>query len=151
MTDRNQLTLAIGSDHGGFELKQQLINFLNRTTQHLIIDHGTHSLDSVDYPVIAERVVQSILHQQADFGILVCGTGIGMSLYANRFKTIRAALVYDAVTAQLSREHNNANILCLGGRTLTQSQAETLLTIWLETPFSGNRHLRRIELLDSGV
>ncbi len=137
--------LIIGSDHGGFELKQTLIAHL---IQHGISveDVGCHKPEPVDYPDVATRLVNKV--QQGKRGILVCGTGIGMSMAANKFQGIRAALCHNEFTVQMSREHNNANILCLGGRVLEQDLAMKMLDIWLSIEFLGlteERHKRRVD------
>ena len=138
------MKIAIGSDHGGYELKQQIISKL-KNHDYWINDLGCYSLDSVDYPDFSELVCQSVISGEVDFGILICGTGIGMSLAANRHLEIRAALCHDEYTARMSREHNNANILCLGARVLGVGVAEAIVDTWLATSFGGDRHIRRIE------
>ncbi len=137
------MIVAIGSDHGGFELKQRIIEKFS-ADGHVFSDFGCHSTASVDYPDFAEAVCASVIEGKTDAGILICGTGIGMSMAANKFKKIRAALCHDHFTARMSREHNNANILCLGGRVLGVSVAEDIVHVWLTTPFSGGRHKNRI-------
>lgn len=140
--------LVIGSDHAGFELKQQLAAFL-KEKKYSVINAGTDSLDSCDYPDIAEKLVKTVLQQKENRGILVCGTGIGMSMAANRHRGIRAALCHSVETAKLCREHNNANVLCLGARILTAKNAKSIVKTFLETPFSeAQRHQKRIEKLD---
>ena len=136
--------IAIGSDHGGYEMKKQIISKLEKDG-YQIKDLGCHSLDSVDYPDFARAVCASVTQGEAQYGILICGTGIGMSLAANRHYEIRAALCHDEYTARMSREHNNANILCLGARVLGLGVAEAIVDCWLDTSFAGDRHLRRIE------
>jgi len=137
------MIIAIGSDHGGFELKQFLVTLLS-AAGHDVHDLGCQSDASVDYPDFADKVCDQILSGQADRGILVCGTGIGMSLAANRHSAIRAALCHDEYTARMSREHNDANILCLGDRVLGKGVAEALVDVWLKTEFAGGRHKQRI-------
>ena len=141
------MTIAIGSDHGGLELKEAIKGYLNSRTIDCL-DLGAHTSDSVDYPDFADKVAHAILNGQAHSGILCCGTGIGISIRANRHKGIRAALVYNDVTAEMSKAHNNANIICLGGRTLSPELALTLIGIWLDTPFEGGRHQARLDKLD---
>ncbi len=136
------MKIAIGSDHAGFELKEELKKFL--CTQFDIIDVGTNSTESVDYPDFAKKVCDLILKKDADLGILICGTGIGMSITANKFKGIYAALCYDRNTANLARSHNNANVLCIGGRTTRVEDAKEIVNVFLNTPFDGGRHERRI-------
>jgi ribose 5-phosphate isomerase B len=143
------MRLAIGSDHGGLELKRVIVDFLKTTHPEIsIMDVGTYTTDSVDYPDFGRQVATHILHKEADAGILICGTGIGISMMANRFKGIRAALVHDRFTAEMSKAHNNANILCLGGRTTSVEDAKTFVKIWLDTPFEGGRHQGRLDKLD---
>ena len=134
---------AIGSDHGGLELKQAVCELLkNRGLE--VEDFGTHNSDSVDYPDFGAKVANAVSKGDAERGILICGTGIGMSIIANKFPGIRAALVYDEFTAQMSKEHNNANILVMGGRILNVEQGVKLVEIWLDTEFEGGRHQNRL-------
>jgi ribose 5-phosphate isomerase B len=137
------MNVVIGADHGGFDLKEQLIVLL-RELGHEIIDVGCYSLDSVDYPDIAGKVREKLLAGNGDRGILICGTGIGMSIAVNRSMEIRAALCHDEYTARMSREHNDANVLCLGARVTGQGVAEEIVKVWMETDFGGGRHQRRI-------
>lgn len=140
------MRIALGCDHGGIFLKKEILPFLN-TNGHLINDVGCHSEDSVDYPDFANQVCAEILAGRSDAGILICGTGIGMSMAANRHHRIRAALCHEAFTARMSREHNDANVLCLGGRVLGVSIALDIVRIWVETNFTGGRHQRRVALI----
>ncbi len=142
------MIISAGADHGGFELKDKLVVML-RKEGYEVIDNGTNSPDSVDYPDFAKSVARDILEKKADFGLLVCGSGIGISIAANRFKGIRAALVTNDDYARLSRQHNNANIIALGGRFTSYEDAEKWLKIFLSTPFEGGRHERRIEKIDN--
>lgn len=142
------MIIAIGSDHGGFELKQFLVTLLS-AAGHDVHDLGCHSDASVDYPDFADHVCDQILSGEADRGILVCGTGIGMSLAANRHTAIRAALCHDEYTARMSREHNDANILCLGDRVLGKGVAGALVDVWLKAEFAGGRHRQRIAKFSS--
>ena len=140
--------IAIGSDHGGYKLKNHVISHLeNKGIQ--VIDCGTNSSESVDYPDFAESVVKRIHNNDVESGILICGTGIGISIKANRFQGIRAAVVHNAFTAEMSKAHNNANILCLGERTTEQDDACHFIDVWLKTEFEGGRHQRRLDKLDS--
>ena len=141
--------LYIGSDHGALELKTQLLDFLKENNDISVTDCGTYSTDSVDYPDIADQVVARVLETESNLGILCCGTGIGISIKANRAKGIRAALVYDEFTSQMAKEHNNANILCLGGRTTSFDDAKKYISTWLTTSYEGGRHQRRLDKLDS--
>ena len=141
------MKIAIASDHGGFELKTQLIEYYKK--QGLTLqDMGTYSSDSCDYPDIAEKLCQAILAGTFETGILVCGTGIGISIAANRHKGIRAAVLYSDDVARLAREHNNANVAVFGGRTMTKEEACRRMDIFLQTEFEGGRHQRRIDKLD---
>jgi ribose 5-phosphate isomerase B len=137
------MNVVIGADHGGFELKEQLIALLGESG-HEVTDVGCYSLDSVDYPDIAGKVREKILAGNSDRGILICGTGIGMSIAVNRSVEIRAALCHDEYTARLSREHNNANVLCLGARVTGAGVAEEIVRVWMDTEFEGGRHQRRV-------
>ena len=136
--------IILASDHGGLELKDAIRNYL---TEHSIEvrDLGTMNGDSVDYPDYAEKAARAIAQGEADRGILICGTGIGMSIAANKFPGVRAALVSDEFTARMAKEHNNANIVVMGGRVLDQDRALAMLRIWLDTPFEGGRHQRRLD------
>jgi ribose 5-phosphate isomerase B len=139
---------AIGCDHAGFSLKCDIIN---SCIVNNIKDYGTYSDESCDYPVFAKRVVKSILQDECKFGILICGTGIGMSIAANRFKNIRAAICYDAFTARMAREHNDANILVLGARAMkNKKDLLEIIKIFFSTQFCREeKHLRRINLLNN--
>lgn len=143
-------TIFLGSDHGGLDLKSTLHSYLTNTRPTIhCVDLGTDQPTSVDYPDFAQKVAQSVLKTSESLGILICGTGIGISIAANRFNGIRAALVYDAFTAKMAKAHNNANILCLGGRTTDAETAKTLVDIWIDESFEGDRHMRRLAKLDS--
>jgi len=137
--------IAIGSDHGGFDMKETVAAFL-RDLGHEVEDAGCYSKDSVDYPVIADKVCKLIQDGTCQQGILICGTGIGISIAANRHRDIRAALCHEAYTARMSRQHNNANILCFGGRVLGIEIALDVVGTWVETAFEGGRHQRRIDM-----
>ncbi len=136
----------MGSDHGGFELKQLIVKFLNEIGQD-IDDVGCYDTQSVDYPDLAETVCSKVQSGECERGILICGTGIGMSIAANRYRDIRAALCHESYTARMSREHNNANVLCLGGRVLGQEIALDVAATWVKTEFAGGRHQRRLDKL----
>lgn len=140
--------ILIGSDHGGFNLKKTLINYV-KDLGHEIEDVGTFNNDSCDYPDYAIKVAQGILEEKSDKGILVCGTGIGMAIAANRFKGIRAANCSDTYSARMSVIHNNANILTLGERVLGTSLACDIVKIWLENEYEGGRHQKRINKFDN--
>lgn len=135
---------AVASDHGGFELKQAIVALLaERGLAHT--DMGPINLDSVDYPDFGARVAGAVSSGTAEAGILVCGTGIGMSIVANKFPGVRAALVHDSFTARMAKEHNNANILVLGGRILSIEQGVELVKIWLDSAYEGGRHQTRLD------
>lgn len=136
--------LVIGSDHGGFELKEAIKAYLVRDGTYQILDVGVFEKSSFDYPLIAQRVVKKILSGEFSKGILICGTGIGMSIAANRYKGIRAALCHDHYTAKFARAHNDANILVLGGRVLGEGLALEIVDVFLNTEFEGGRHKRRL-------
>ncbi|WP_028318580.1 ribose 5-phosphate isomerase B [Desulfobulbus elongatus] len=138
--------IAIGCDHGGFELKKAIVPLIEQAG-HTIVDLGCFSEESVDYPEFADRVCTAIGDGRCERGILICGTGIGMSIAANRYRHIRAALCHEAFTARMSREHNDANVLCLGARILGSALAQDIVRVWLATEFAGGRHLRRIEMM----
>jgi ribose 5-phosphate isomerase B len=140
--------LLIGADHGGFELKERLKKFLD-ARKVSYEDLGTHSPESVDYPDLARAVAEAVGRGQAERGLLVCGTGQGMAIAANRYRGVRAATPCDEATARLVREHNDANVLALGGRVLEPELAERILGVFLDTPFAGGRHERRIHKIDS--
>jgi ribose 5-phosphate isomerase B len=142
----SQETIAVGADHGGYEMKQELTLQL-RDMGFAVLDFGTDSADSVDYPDFAELVVKAIEGGEANRGILVCGSGIGMSIAANRHKGIRAALCVDKVSAELARQHNDANILVLGERLTEISIAKQCVKKFFSTEFEGGRHERRVKKL----
>ena len=137
-------TIAIGSDHGGFQLKEKLKPILEEYGLH-IRDIGVEYEKPVDYPDIARQVAEIVARGQATRGIIIDGAGIGSSIVANKFPGIRAALCYDKASARNSREHNDSNVLTLGGRLLTATQAEEVLRVWLGTPFAGGRHAGRVQ------
>lgn len=138
--------IALGADHAGFALKQQLKAWLVGRG-HLVLDFGTDSVDAVDYPDFAVAVAGAVQGGSAERGVLVCGSGIGMAIAANKMAGIRAAVAVDPSTARLSREHNDTNVLALGARTTDAGAAVEALRIWLETPFAGGRHARRLDKL----
>ena len=139
------MKIALGSDHGGFALKREIADWL-KEAGHEVLDLGNEGTASVDYPDYADKVCRAVLSGGCERGILICGTGIGMSMAANRHRGIRAALCHDAFTARMSREHNDANVLCLGGRVLGPALALDIVAVWLATAFEGGRHQRRINL-----
>ncbi len=137
-------TIALGADHAGYGLKEALKAWLiNHGYQ--VLDLGTYSTDSVDYPDYAALVAESVVDHKVERGLLICGTGIGMSMAANKVPGVRAALCADLYTARMSREHNDANVLVLGGRLMGADMATDILRAWLETDFTGGRHARRVD------
>jgi ribose 5-phosphate isomerase B len=138
------MKIVVGSDHGGLEVKDAVIALLMERG-HEVIDAGTNGTSSVDYPDFGEKVAEMVSRGEADQGVLACGTGIGMSIVANKFPGIRAALVTDEFMARMSREHNNANILVLGGRVVTPQMAVELVAAWLDATFEGGRHQARLD------
>jgi ribose 5-phosphate isomerase B len=140
----NKPRIAIGSDHAGFSVKEIIRQYLENAG-YAVDDQGTGSEDSVDYPDFGKAVGKRVASKQADFGIAVCGSGIGISIAANKIPGIRAALAHDVVTAQLAREHNDANVLALGARIVTPAAALEMVQTFLNTPFAGGRHQRRLD------
>ena len=141
------MKIALASDHAGFETKQVVRKYLE-TSGFEVLDFGTNSTASVDYPEYAEKVAVAVRDASVDRGVLVCGTGIGMCIAANKVHGIRAAAPWSEDTARLSREHNDSNVLCLSGRHYDASLAISLLKTWLGTPFDGGRHQRRIDQIN---
>lgn len=142
------MKIAIGTDHGGIVLKKDIINYLN-TKGIDIIDVGTYDNESVDYPIFAESVGRLVSTGEADKGICLCGTGIGISIAVNKIKGIRGALVTNEFCARMCAEHNNANVLCMGGRVVTPEEAVKFVDIWLNTKFAGGRHQNRIDMISA--
>jgi ribose 5-phosphate isomerase B len=142
--------VILGSDHAGFELKEKVKKTLERLGVPFE-DVGTHSAEPVDYPDFAHRVAEAVERGRYRRGILVCGTGIGVSIAANRHPGVRAAVAYDEETARLSREHNHANVLALGGRTIAPALADRIVEVWLTTPFAGGRHARRVARIETAT
>ena len=140
------MNIAVGCDHGGFALKQVICTLLVEMG-HQVNDVGCASETSVDYPEFADKVCMALQDGSSERGILICGTGIGMSMAANRHRHIRAALCHESLTARLSREHNDANVLCLGARVLGEAIALDIVRAWVTTEFAGGRHLRRITMM----
>lgn len=137
------MKIGIGSDHGGYELKEHVVEYLkNEGIEY--IDYGTYSLESVDYPEFGQKVAEAVISKEVDKGIIVCGTGIGISISANKVPGIRCALCGDTYSARMSIEHNNANILALGGRVTGRDLAIEIVSVWLKATFQGDRHIRRI-------
>ncbi len=144
---RRKMKVAIASDHGGFELKEIITDYLSDEGIEFV-DYGTDSPNSVDYPDFGTAVAQAVANKEFDRGIVICGTGIGMSIAANRVRGIRCALCTDSYSARMSRMHNNANMIALGGRVVGPGLALDIVRIFLETEFEGGRHERRINKID---
>ncbi|HAF66741.1 MAG: ribose 5-phosphate isomerase B [Bacillota bacterium] len=138
------MKIAIASDHAGYRLKTE-VAALVKQLGHEVTDFGTHSEESVDYPDFAVKVARAVSQGESDRGILVCGTGLGMSIAANKVKGIRAVTCGDTFSARASREHNDANVLCLGARVTGSGLALDIVKTWLETEFLGGRHARRVQ------
>lgn len=140
--------VAIGSDHGGFELKKTIISYLEKH-EYLYTDFGVYDGEPIDYPSIAKEVANLIADKKFERGILICGSGLGVAIAANKVKGIRAVTCNETYSAKMSRAHNDANILTLGGRVIGPDLACDIVKIWLETPFDGGRHQKRIDMLES--
>ena len=138
--------IAIGSDYGGFKLKKEIERYLEEKDIEYK-DFGTQGEESVDYPNVAEEVAKSIQEKEAEKGILICRTGIGMSITANKFKSIRCALCHNEYTAKYARLHNNSNVLALGADDITVNEAIRILRMWLATEFEGGRHQERLDII----
>lgn len=138
------MKIAIAADHGGSELKDSMVEYI-KSLGNEVVDLGTNSADSVDYPDYAKKVCEEIQQGNSDLGILICGTGIGMSLAANKFDGIRAACVSDVYSAKMSRNHNNANVLCIGARVIGDEVAKLIIKTFLENEFEAGRHQRRVD------
>ena len=141
------MKLGVASDHAGFGLKEDIKGFL-QSEGHAVEDFGCQDENSCDYPDFANKLCDALLNEECERGVLVCGTGLGMSYTANRHKGIRAALCTSVEMARMSREHNDANVLVLGSRIIESELAHDILRAWMETPFDGGRHLRRIRKID---
>lgn len=138
------MRIAIGSDHRGYGMKLKLAEVLAELG-HTVLDEGTHGTESCDYPDAAKGVAREVSSGAADRGILICGTGIGMAITANKFPGIRATTCPDEITAEICRRHNDVNVLCLSGDLLGEGRLDNLIRVWLETEFEGGRHARRLE------
>ena len=141
------MKIAAGADHAGFGLKDAVVKHL-RSRGHQVVDFGAESDAAVDYPIYAHIAADAVQSGEAERGLLVCGTGIGMCIAANRHHGVRAAVCHTPYLAEMSRRHNNANVLCLAGRLLSVDEALAIVEVWLATPFEGGRHERRAELID---
>jgi ribose 5-phosphate isomerase B len=142
------LDIIIGSDHAGFDLKEECKVYLKGRPDYGVKDIGAFSRDSVDYPEVAHELAQAIVKGEYSLGILICGTGLGMSMVANRYKGVRAALCHDIYTAKMSRMHNDANILVMGGRVTGVGLALEMVDVFIGTPFEGGRHQLRLDQFD---
>ncbi len=138
------MRIAVGSDHRGYHVRPRVIRFLE-SLGHEVIDVGATTSDPVDYPDVAEQVARRVSQGEVDRGILICGTGLGMCIAANKVPGIRAAACHDDLTAEMSRRHNDANVLCLSADLLGERLIDHMIEIWLNTPFEGGRHARRVE------
>ncbi len=137
------MKLAVGSDHGGFLLKDSIINWL-KSWGHEVVDVGANSAQSCDYPQFAKLVADSVAKGQTELGLLICGTGLGMSMAANKVSGIRAAACANEYMAKMARAHNDSNVLCIGERVVGQGLAAEMIKVFLDTPFEGDRHARRV-------
>ncbi|MFO0898851.1 MAG: ribose 5-phosphate isomerase B [Pirellulales bacterium] len=142
------MKIAVGSDHRGFQVKAKIVELL-RNLGHEVEDHGAHGAEGVDYPDIASTVAERVGAGGVERGILICGTGIGMCIAANKRKGVRAAPCHDDLTAEMSRRHNDLNVLCLSADMLGERLIDRMIEIWLSTPFEGGRHARRIEKISA--
>lgn len=144
------MKIAAGADHAGYVVKSSIVRRL-RSQGHEVVDLGTESAEiSVDYPIFAHRVAAMVARGEADRGLLVCGTGLGICMAANRHKGVRAAACTTPHLAEMSRRHNDANVLCLAGRVLSEDEAWAIAEVWMATPFEGGRHEHRVQLIDAG-
>lgn len=142
------MKIAIGSDHAAYELKEIIVEYLN-TLGHEVHDVGTRSKESTDYPIYAARVAKLIQNSTVERGILICGTGIGIGITANKFKGIRACICSEAFSARMSVEHNNANVLAFGARVVGVDVAKEIVNTWLKAEFSGGRHEKRVAMIET--
>ena len=142
------MKIALGADHGGYELKEKIKKHLSQRQDIEIVDMGAHSTESVDYPKYGHAVAKSVVEKEVDFGILVCGTGIGISIAANKIKGVRAALCFNTTMAKLTRQHNDANILALGARIVGDVLAFDIVDEFLSASFEGGRHAKRVDAIE---
>jgi len=147
VNEKENLKIAIGADHGGYDLKEVIVGFLKKNGYNFV-DFGTHSRESVDYPVIAKKVSLQVANLTYHRGILICGSGLGVAIVANKIKGIRAVTCHDTYCAKMSRFHNNANILTMGGRVIGPDVACEIVKVWLETEFEGGRHQKRLDMIE---
>lgn len=142
------MKIAIGCDHGGYELKQAVVKHLEEKGYE-VVDYGCHGPESVDYPVYGEKVGRAVAGGECELGVLICGTGIGISLAANRVKGVRAAVCSEPYSAEMTRRHNNANIIAFGARVVGEGTALTIVDAFLGASFEGGRHARRVDMLEA--
>jgi ribose 5-phosphate isomerase B len=147
-TGVGKMKIALAADHVGFALKEKIREYLENKGLE-VEDHGPSNSERVDYPDFAEKVAAQVAAKQADYGVLVCGTGIGMMIAANKVPGIRAAAANDTISARLAREHNNANVLTMGGRMIDEAAMHQIVDTWLSTPFAGGPHERRVEKIEA--
>lgn len=140
------MKIGIGNDHSALELKAEIIELL-KEKGHEVVDYGTNSPESCDYPVYGEKVARAVVNHEVEQGILICGTGLGISLAANKVKGIRAAVCSEPFTARMARQHNNCNILAFGARVVGGELAKMIVETWLDTEFEGGRHQRRVDMI----
>lgn len=140
------MKVAVGCDHGGFVLKDAVIGTLEELGAQ-VVDFGTYSTESVEYPVYGKKVADAVASGECDLGVVMCGTGIGISIVANKVKGIRAAVVTNEFMAEMTRRHNNANVIALGGRVITPEEAKVLVKAWYTAQFEGGRHQKRIDMI----
>jgi len=143
----NTEKIAIGADHGGFELKEKIKHFV-QNLGYEIKDFGTEDGNSCDYPIIAKAIARKVADKEFSKGIIICGSGLGVAIAANKVRGVRAVTCHDVYSAKMSRLHNNANVLTMGGRVITAEMAYEVVKIWLETEFEGGRHQRRIDMIE---
>lgn len=142
------MKISIGADHAGYKVKEHIKTML-KAMGHTVTDHGTLSEDPCDYPDFASAVAADVSEGRAERGVLVCGTGIGMSITANKYDGVRAAVCYNEYATEMSRRHNDANVFCIGARTFSTVDIERFIKVWLETPFEGGRHETRLKKITS--
>ena len=141
------MKIGIGNDHAAVELKNQIAEYIREKYGYEVVNFGTDTADSVDYPIYGEKVARAVAAKDVDFGIVICGTGLGISLAANKVKGIRCCVCSEPYTARMSRAHNNCNMLAFGARVVGLDLAKMIVDTWLETPFEGGRHQRRVDLI----
>lgn len=144
--DVENMRIGIGNDHSALELKAEIIEFL-KEKGHEVVDYGTNSTESCDYPVYGEKVARAVAAGEVEQGILICGTGLGISLAANKVRGIRAAVCSEPYTARMARQHNNCNVLAFGARVVGAELAKMIVDTWLSTEFEGGRHQRRVDMI----